>query len=138
MPTFSRVTPRLPVESLTRTIAFYTERLGFVVDVVWTPEKPTFAILQRDDTSVGFFEPSEHQPGPIGYAELYIEMTDAEALHASLRPKVPVEWGPEVYSYGRREFAIRDPDRYLIIFTEPTDDPPTETCAAQAPEGQGS
>jgi hypothetical protein len=30
-----------------------------------------------------------------------------------------------VYSYGRREFAIRDPDRYVIIFTEPTDDPPT-------------
>jgi hypothetical protein len=32
---------------------------------------------------------------------------------------------PEIYSSGRREFAIRDPDRYLIIFTEPTDEPTT-------------
>jgi hypothetical protein len=32
-----------------------------------------------------------------------------------------------VYQYGRREFAIRDPNGYMIIFTEQTDDPPT--CA---------
>jgi hypothetical protein len=31
---------------------------------------------------------------------------------------------PEVYHNGCREFAIRDPDGYLIIFTEETDDPP--------------
>jgi hypothetical protein len=40
---------------------------------------------------------------------------------------VPIEWGPEVYSYGRREFAVRDPDGYLVIFTEPTDEAPTTT-----------
>lgn len=57
--------------------------------------------------------------------ELSIEVIDARALHALLEPTVPIEWGPEVYSYGRREFAIRDPDRYVIIFTEPTDEPPT-------------
>lgn len=34
-------------------------------------------------------------------------------------------WGPEVYHYGRREFSIRDPNGYELIFSEPTDDPPT-------------
>ena len=38
---------------------------------------------------------------------------------------LPIEWGPEVYWYGRREFAIRDPSGYLIIFSEATTDPPT-------------
>jgi hypothetical protein len=33
--------------------------------------------------------------------------------------------GAEVYSYGRREFAIRAPDGYLLIFSEETTDPPT-------------
>ena len=125
MPAFSHLTPRLPVTSLDRTIAFYTGHLGFVVDVAWPDARPTFAILHRDATSVGIFEPNEHQPGPIGYAELYIEVTGVVALHTALKPRVPIDWGPEVYAYGRREFAIRDPDGYLIIFTEPTDAPPT-------------
>jgi catechol 2,3-dioxygenase-like lactoylglutathione lyase family enzyme len=125
MPTFLQVTPRLPVNSLRRTIAFYTEHLGFDIDVAWPDRQPTFAILRRDTTSVGFFEPTEQQRGPVGYVELYVEVADSDALHAFLKPRVPVEWGPEIYSYGRREFAIRDPDRYLIVFTEPTDEPPT-------------
>jgi hypothetical protein len=106
-------------------MAFYTGPLGFQIEMCWPFPQPTFAILRRDTTRVGFFEPNEQQPGPIGYVELYIEVIDARALHVLLEPNVPIEWGPEVYSYGRREFAIRDPDRYVIIFTEPTDDPPT-------------
>jgi hypothetical protein len=43
-------------------------------------------------------------------------------MHADLAGVVPIEWGPEVYFYGRREFAVRDPDGYLLIFTEPTDE----------------
>ena len=81
-------------------------------------------IMTRDNTSVGFYEPNEHQ-GPPGYAELYIEVTSATALYDRLCPRTTIEWGPEAYSYGRREFALRDPEGYLIIFTEPTDDQPT-------------
>jgi catechol 2,3-dioxygenase-like lactoylglutathione lyase family enzyme len=108
-----------------RTVAFYEQVLGFEVDVAWPEEAPTFFILKRDATSLAFFEPDEHRPDTIGYAELYIEVTDATALHAELAGRVPIEWGPEVYAYGRREFALRDPDAYLVIFTEQTDDPPT-------------
>lgn len=61
----------------------------------------------------------------IGYAELYIEVTDSQMLHDSVKTRLPIEWGPEVYSYRRREFAVRDPDGYLLIFTETTNDPPT-------------
>ena len=125
MAVFSQLTPRLPVSSLSRTIAFYRAHLGFDIDVAWPDPEPTFAILRRDGVAIGFFEPTEHQPGPIGYAELYIEVADARGLHARLEVAVPIEWGPEVYSYGRREFAIRDPDQYLIIFTQPTDERPT-------------
>jgi len=30
------------------------------------------------------------------------------ALHARVVDKIKMEWGPEVYSYGRLEFAIKD------------------------------
>jgi hypothetical protein len=42
-----------------------------------------------------------------------------------LRGHVRVDWGPEVYWYGRREFSFRDPDGYPIIISEETADPPT-------------
>ena len=125
MPVLAHLTPRLPVGDLSRTVAFYRELLAFEVDVSWPHGRPTFVILRRDKTTIGFFEPSEHQPGPIGYAELYLEVVDARGLHDALKPRMAIEWGPEIYSYGRLEFAIRDPDGYLIIFTEPAAASPT-------------
>jgi hypothetical protein len=58
---------------------------------------------------------------------LSFEVRDAQALHSSLAGSIPIEWGPEVYWYGRREFAFRDPNGYLVIVSEETADPPTCT-----------
>lgn len=46
------------------------------------------------------------------------------ALYATIAGNVAIEWGPEAYSYGRREFAIKDPNGYLLVFSERTKDPP--------------
>ena len=102
MPTFVEIIPRLPVKDLRRTIEFYTDCVGFKPDVVWPEDRPTFAILRRDSTSLGFFEPNEHRGGPIGYAELYIHVNDSVAFHEAILAKTRIEWGPETYSYGRR------------------------------------
>lgn len=60
----------------------------------------------------------------------------ADWIREDVRGRLPervasAEWGPEAYSYGRLEFALRDPDGTLVIFSEATDDPPTTT----KPEG---
>lgn len=120
------VTPRLPVADLDRTVAFYTRVLGFRVSVLWPERAPTFVILDRDAVSLGFFTPDAHRgPVTVGTADLYLGADDVLGLHAAIRDQVKVEWGPEVFFYGRREFALRDPDGYLLIFTEPTDEAPT-------------
>jgi hypothetical protein len=90
--------------------------------------------MRRDATTVGFFEPTEHHRGAIGDVELYVEVTGAAELHSLLLPRVPIEWGPEIHAY---EFAIRDPDHYLIIFTEPTDERPT-TSEPEVDDAQSS
>lgn len=123
---FNGIIPRLPVSNLQRTIAFYVGLLGFRIDVLWPEDEPTFCVLNRDDVNVGFFTPDAHRGEvTIGSVELYLAVDDVRAIHEAIKDQVPIEWGPEVYFYGRREFAIRDPDGYLLIFTEPTDDPPT-------------
>jgi catechol 2,3-dioxygenase-like lactoylglutathione lyase family enzyme len=114
------------VADLGRTIAFYTRVLGFQVSALWPDDQPTFAILDRDAVSLGFFTPDAHRGQvTIGTADLYLGTEDVLGLYAAIKDVAKVEWGPEVYFYGRREFAVRDPDGYLLIFTEPTDDPAT-------------
>jgi hypothetical protein len=38
------------------------------------------------------------------------------ALWSSIKDRCPVEWGPEEMPYGMLEFAIRDPNGYLLSF----------------------
>ena len=74
--------------------------------MAWPETEPTFVIVRRGQTSVGFFVPNEHhQPGP-GYAELNVQVQGVQELHATLARDVPIELGPELYSYGHREFAV--------------------------------
>jgi catechol 2,3-dioxygenase-like lactoylglutathione lyase family enzyme len=126
---FKTVSPRLPIADARRTVQFYTERLGFCASL-WPENSPTFLLLDRDEVRLAFdvvpgCEPKSRE-STCGF---YLEVADVLAAHEAIRNHAQVEWGPEVYFYGRREFAIRDPDGYLIIFTEKTDDPPT--CAAE-------
>ena len=128
MATFTRIAPRYPSEDLPRTIEFYTQKLGFNLDLAWPEEAPTFCLLERDQVTLGFFAVTDsHCRGPvtIGASELFIEIEDAQGLFEAIKGQVTIDWGPEVYFYGRREFAVKDPDGYLLIFSEETDDPPT-------------
>jgi catechol 2,3-dioxygenase-like lactoylglutathione lyase family enzyme len=130
---FTNVWPRLAVQDLTRTIAFYRDVLGFDVGLLWPDDSsPTFTILGRDDVQLQFYVLAKDSPSGsntaavAGEGVINIETSDVRELHAALDGQVPVEWGPEVYTYGRREFAVRDPSGYLVIFTEETRDDPAD------------
>jgi catechol 2,3-dioxygenase-like lactoylglutathione lyase family enzyme len=122
---YLKVTPRLPVADLQRTIRFYSDMLGFRAFPPWPVEAPTFVILDRDGTSLQFYTDPAADKAPTGLGTIYFDVADARALHETFAGRVGVEWGPEVYWYGRREFAIRDPDGYMLIFSQKTSEPPT-------------
>lgn len=124
MTTFLAATPRFPVHDLPKTVDFYVDLLGFKAGF-WPCETPTFALLERDRVNLQFYVPEPSAPEPAGHGMLYLQVSDVRELHGRLESRLEIEWGPEVYSYGRREFAVRDPSGYLVIFTEETDDPPT-------------
>jgi uncharacterized glyoxalase superfamily protein PhnB len=122
---FARVTPRLPVTDLRPAIEFYTGVLGFKLGLLWPEDAPTFAILNCDAASIQFCLAGSpaHESGDR--TTLCFDLDDVRSLYESLKERVAIEWGPEVYWYGRREFAINDPFGYQLIFSELTDDPPT-------------
>jgi len=115
------VVPRLKSADLKRTRRFYAITLGLKTTVLWPRRKPIFCILDRVGVRIAFVQGGP----PSSSAELSIDVEDAAGWHRKLKKKVAIEWGPEVYSYGRREFAFRDPDGHMIILSEPTKDPPT-------------
>ena len=117
---FKGVTPFLKTKDLAKTIDFYVSLLGFVVDSKWPAGNPTNCILDNGHVHLAFgTDPQNWYSDPGLSGQLWIDVDNVMALHANLDGKVPVEWGPEVYDYGRREFAIKDCNGYLLTFSEP-------------------
>ena len=109
---------RLKVRDLEKTMAFYTEVLGFTVDSTWGPEgEPEGCILDRGDATLLFHEDGDGDPAMNGVIVLNVD--DVMELYAEIGDEATVLWGPEVYDYGLREFAIEDPDGYRIALCEP-------------------
>ncbi len=118
-----RVVPALLVRDMAETLGFY-QQLGFEL-TEWHPYKsePTWVEVRRDGVVFQF-----HLPPPVGTllepalsGSFYVYPADVRLLAEEWRGQVPFAWGPEVMSYGMREFAVQDPNGYLIAFTEPVE-----------------
>ncbi len=103
--------PMLQSSDLGRTEKWYAETLGFRRvgrDAGWLR-------LERDDVALMFMH-NQHFGTPAATATQYIYVDDVDGLWQNLKNRVSAEWGPEDFSYGNREFAIKDPDGYLLSF----------------------
>ncbi|MEK7953186.1 VOC family protein [Luteolibacter soli] len=129
LPRAIEIQPRLPVSALVPSYRFYRDVLGFECPDGEPLESAGFAILQRD--TIGLQLVTAGPDHPAGQMTVWIHVADALAEHDRMKAHTPIEWGPEVYWYGCREFAVLDPDGHSIIFSSPTDEPPT--CREEDP-----
>ena len=117
-----RVLPCLLTTDMRRTLEFYVDQLGFSQTGYYPIESdPIRTEVRRDDVAIVFFTESLRDLGdtPTFSGALYLFPESVDRLADEFRGKVPFEWGPEVTDYGTREFAIRDPNGYLLAFAEP-------------------
>jgi len=130
---FSDVTPNLVVADVARSLAFYRDVLGFSL-VTTVPDAAPFAFawMQRDGVSVFLnslesvrAEHAELAARPIGgTASLFIVLqadtiaAGVDAMLAGIAGRARVLMELKNQFYGMREFAIEDPDGYLIIFAQ--------------------
>jgi catechol 2,3-dioxygenase-like lactoylglutathione lyase family enzyme len=127
MPHFNSITPNLVVADVARSVAFYRDVLGFAIDAT-VPEAPPYVFASVKSDAVGIFlnapEPAyaeypAFKDRPIGGTlTLFIEVEGIDQWHASLNDKVKIVMPLEHKWYGVTEFAIADPDGYLITFAE--------------------
>ena len=125
--TFSKLTPNLIVADVDRSIAFYRDVLGFTVAMHVPDASPyVFAGVQAGDVEIFLNAPGpaiEEYPAfkdrPIGGTlTLFIHVVGVRKMYADLTGKVNVVMPLEKKWYGVTEFAITDPDGYLITFAE--------------------
>jgi catechol 2,3-dioxygenase-like lactoylglutathione lyase family enzyme len=126
MPSIKAIEVRLDVANVARSADFYADMLGFEVGTLWPDDSPQFAILTRDSLRLQLGRREDISvPASQPACTLWLDVAGIGDLHSRVKEKVHIEWGPEVYFYHRRELAFRDPDGYLVILSEVTDDPPT-------------
>jgi uncharacterized glyoxalase superfamily protein PhnB len=127
MPQYKKLTPNLLVASVERSLAYYTEVLGFSRGMT-VPEQPPLVFAQVTSGAVEiFFNDAKGAVAeypmlgdrPIGATgTMFIEVEQIEALHADLQSKATIVVPLFTQWYGMKEFAIADPDGYLITFAE--------------------
>ena len=124
------LTPMLQTSDMERTIAWYGDVLGFRCV---RRMGDGWCHLAQDGVSLMFMR-NDHLGAPHATATQYIYVDDVNALWEMLKHRVAPEWGPEDTSYGMREFAIKDPDGYLLSFGEPLTQADGMSCRA---DGEG-
>jgi catechol 2,3-dioxygenase-like lactoylglutathione lyase family enzyme len=105
------LTPMLQSADLDRTEAWYRDVLGFAR----AGRAESWLRMERDGVAIMFMT-NAHLGQPAATATQYVRVDDVQALWDQIGGRVTAEWGPEDFDYGMREFALRDPDGYLLSF----------------------
>ena len=127
---FSKLTPNLLVADVERSLAFYTNVLGFERGFTVPEQAPfVFGSVVSGPIEIFFNEretATKEYPAfggrPLGMTgTMFIELAGSgniERLHDRLKTAVPVVMPLVTQWYGVKEFAITDPDGYVITFAE--------------------
>ena len=122
MPDFRRFVPVLKVKDLDRSVAYYTEVLGFrVVKRAYDLEGNAagdYAILGAGDVNLLLAKGAYLGGTPTLTGTLYIEVAGIDAYYESIKDKATIVWPLETMEYGQREFGIKDCNGYSIAFAE--------------------
>jgi catechol 2,3-dioxygenase-like lactoylglutathione lyase family enzyme len=127
MPHATKLTPNLIVSSVDRSLAFYEGVLGFTRGMT-VPEQGPFAfaavtsgpveIFFNDRSTVAKESPQFAGRSLGGGNTMFIEIEGIDAYHAQIKDRVQIVMPLVTQWYGMREFAIEDPDGYVITFAE--------------------
>jgi uncharacterized glyoxalase superfamily protein PhnB len=116
-----RVVPCFLVADMRESLDFYIKVLGFTQTGYYPIEsEPIRTEVRRDDVAIILFSEGHRMNArsPAFSGALYLFPEGIDQLAHELNGKVQFAWGPENTEYGMREFAIRDPDGYTLVFAE--------------------
>jgi lactoylglutathione lyase len=121
---FMSATPNLLVSDMAASLAFYRDVLGFQLQQTVPDESPfVFAWLKRGGVEIFL---NDAKPVVSAFSNLragntstlFVIVDDVDGLHGQLKDSARIVMGLTNQFYGMREFALLDPDGYLITFAQ--------------------
>ena len=126
MTEFQSVAVVFSVSDISATIRWYEEQLGFTGDPFPFSEPYVFAILRRDGVEimlqriVGFEKPNLYDKRSGGVWDAYFRVEGVKELYESVKDKTTIVQPLRRQPYGNWEFEAKDPNGYLLVFSEPS------------------
>lgn len=125
MVTFESVTPNLLVRDMASAVRFFTDVLGFAIEMKVPDEPPfVFTAVARGGVKVFLNELAgvarEFPQMTAGHTStLFIVVDKVDDLFDEVSPRAQVAMPLKNQFYGMREFAVYDPEGNLITFAQP-------------------
>ena len=119
--------PTFSVADVDATIRWYETELGFTSYPF--PENPpyVFASVSRDDVEImfqrieGYQKPDLYQRRSGGVWDAYLRMDGVKEFYETVRDKVEISMPLRKQGYGDWEFEVKDPNGYILVFSELTE-----------------
>ena len=115
-----RIAPQFFSTDISRTLAYYKEKLGFECVGTWQ-DPPVYAIVARDQHAIHFRCAEPPTANPDKYVDelldAYLSIEDADGLYAEYAA-LGVEFTRELGNtpWNSREFVVKDCDGRLLAF----------------------
>jgi catechol 2,3-dioxygenase-like lactoylglutathione lyase family enzyme len=124
MPEYKSISPVFAVADIGETLEWYQSKLGFRSDR-FPPNPPhAFAILFSDHIEImlqrveNYQRPDIYAARPGGVWDAYIRMSEVKALYERIKDEVTIVQPLRQQPYRAWEFEVRDPNGYLLVFSE--------------------
>lgn len=119
-----RITPELMVDDVQRTIDFYTETLGFLVENAVPSDNPFFVILKNGECELMLYQRNEFSVEIPDFAKavlggsfaLYIHTENVKELYDNIHDSVKIVQPLHQTDYGTWEFSCLDCNGYVLMF----------------------
>jgi uncharacterized glyoxalase superfamily protein PhnB len=124
MAEFHSVAPVFAVADIAATIRWYEEQLGFIGYPFPPQGSYVFAIMNRDKIEImlqrveGYEKPDLYNTRAGGVWDAYFRIEGVKDLFESVREEATIVKPLRKQPYGNWEFEIRDPNGYLLVFSE--------------------
>lgn len=115
LPDIKSAAPRLPVSDLSRSLDFYSTRLGFRTLDIWPETAPSEALISKNNAHLRLYSEEAHGPDPRGEATVTLRVDNAAGLFGLLRETLEIEEALGWTASGKRYFAFRDPDGHRVV-----------------------
>ncbi len=130
-----KLTPNLMVKEVGATMRYYRDVLAFAPVMYVTPDRqihhgfpestePEWGMVKKGDVEIFFQQekslakeyPDLKGRAPGGSLTLYIYVDEVEELYKAIAPRADVVKKLETTFYGAVEFAVRDPNGFILCF----------------------